>query len=175
MFISIHQDGLYPSAPSGQLEELGEGPGDGYNINVPLPPGTGTGGYRAAFERVVLPALDWFKADVLLVSCGFDASALDPLGRMMLSSSFFGWMTQQLVQRYPTKLIVVHEGGYSPEAVPFCGVRVIEQLLQYKTNVVDPYDHEINAYPYHELQPHQERVINAAQMNLQRTQAKQKQ
>ncbi len=61
----------------------------GFTINVPLPPGSGSGAYRASFDRVVLPALDAFSPELLLVSCGFDAAYLDPLSHMMLSSEDF--------------------------------------------------------------------------------------
>ena len=54
--ISLHQDGLFP-LNSGSRAERGEGPGEGFNINVPLPPGCGHGAYLAAFERLVVPAL----------------------------------------------------------------------------------------------------------------------
>ena len=55
--ISLHQDGLYP-AESGLVEHTGEGAGEGSNLNVPLPAGSGDGGYVAAFERVVVPAIE---------------------------------------------------------------------------------------------------------------------
>jgi len=48
----------------------------GYNINIPLPPGTGFGGYQAAWDRVVVPALRAYKPDVIFVSSGFDCCFL---------------------------------------------------------------------------------------------------
>lgn len=67
-----------------------------------------------------------------MVSCGFDGAALDPLGHMMLTAEFFGTVTKQLMaiadRICEGKLVVCHEGGYSPEMVPFCGVSVIETL-----------------------------------------------
>ena len=78
--------------PPGQLlparlrhvHETGEGPGEGYHINIPLPPGSGVGAYVAAFERVVAPALRAFKPELIIVASGLDASAMDPLARMMV-------------------------------------------------------------------------------------------
>lgn len=58
----------------------------GTNINVPLPPGSGSGAYRAVFDRVVVPALDAFKPQLVLVSSGFDASFYDPLAAQMCNS-----------------------------------------------------------------------------------------
>jgi acetoin utilization deacetylase AcuC-like enzyme len=88
LFLSIHQDGNYPTH-SGAVTETGSGAGDGYTINVPLPPGSGSGAYRAAFDRVVRPALDAYKPQLVLVSAGFDAGYMDPLGHMMCSSEDF--------------------------------------------------------------------------------------
>ncbi len=81
--VSIHQDGVFPRN-SGYISETGEGRGIGYNINIPLPPGCGDGAYRAAFERVVLPALHAYRPQAIFVACGFDAGMNDPLARMML-------------------------------------------------------------------------------------------
>ena len=73
LFISLHQDGNYPK-DTGSLCECGEGEGKGYNINVPLPPGSGSGAYAYAMEQVVGPAIEEYKPDIILVSCGLDAS-----------------------------------------------------------------------------------------------------
>ena len=75
----MHQDNNYPQG-GGFVEERG-GPGAlGVTINVPLPPGSGSGAYYYAFQNVVLPALRRFQPDLLLVSSGFDANYMDPLG-----------------------------------------------------------------------------------------------
>jgi acetoin utilization deacetylase AcuC-like enzyme len=66
LFISVHQDGLYP-ADTGKVFENGEGKGTGYTINIPLPPGTGEGGYYDAFKRIINPAVDAFRPDLILV------------------------------------------------------------------------------------------------------------
>ncbi len=80
LFISLHQDRLYPTN-TGDVTDVGEGEGRGYNLNIPLPPGSGWGAYEAAFSRVVLPALHAFKPDLILVSSGFDPAFLDTLVR----------------------------------------------------------------------------------------------
>ena len=71
--ISIHQDGLFPK-DSGTVEERGANNGQNYNINIPLPAGSGHGAYSAAIERVVVPAVQSFRPQLILVPCGFDAS-----------------------------------------------------------------------------------------------------
>ena len=166
LFISLHQAGLYPRN-SGLVEETGAGAGIGATINVPLPPGSGRGAYIAAFERVVIPALDAFRPELILVSSGFDGGNYDPLGRMMLSASVYRDLTRMLMdaadRHCDGRLVLVHEGGYSPGHVPFCGLAVLEELSGLRTEVHDLFDAGIEALPYQELQHHQDAAIRAAE------------
>ena len=120
LYVSLHQDGLYP-LDTGGTEASGEGAGKGFNVNIPLPPGCGIGAYAAAFDRVVEPALRAFKPQLILVSCGFDASFLDPLGRMLLTSDGFRELTRRLrvcaEELCGGRLVMCHEGGYSEVCV----------------------------------------------------------
>jgi len=163
--LSLHQDQWFPP-DSGFLEETGEGAGSGTNINVPLPAGCGDGAYWAAFERVVLPALERFQPQLLIMPCGYDAGAQDPLGRMILNSESYRWFTRQLLQvagRFcSNRLLVTHEGGYNLFTVPFMGLAVIEELSGRDSGVVDPHRDIFVAMKGHELLPHQEAVIAAA-------------
>lgn len=163
--ISLHQDGLFPLG-MGTLAERGEGRGEGFNINVPLPAGTGTQGYLAAFDRIVLPALHRFGPDMIVVCSGFDASALDPLGRMMLHSEGYRALTARLMQAADTlcagRLALSHEGGYSASYVPYCGLAVMEQLTGIRTAIDDPFMVSFGAYPGQDLMPHQDAAIAAA-------------
>src|SRR5262249_52769719 len=125
--ISLHQDNLFPAA-SGGIAENGTGPGEGFNINVPLPPGSGPGAYVAAFERVVLPALRRFKPELIVVPSGFDAGGVDPLGRMMMSAGGFRELTALLMavakELCGGRIVMTHEGGYSEMYAPYCGLAV---------------------------------------------------
>jgi len=94
--ISLHQDGFYP-VRSGLLDQIGAGAGSGTTLNVPLPAGSGTGAYLAALDQVVVPALEAFSPELIVIACGFDAGALDPLGRMLLPAEAFGAMTERLL------------------------------------------------------------------------------
>ncbi len=94
--ISLHQDNLFPP-DSGSCEENGEAEGKGFNINIPLPPGCGNGAYVEAMRRVVIPALQRYRPELIVVPCGFDAAGVDPLGRMMVSSEGYRDMTRLLV------------------------------------------------------------------------------
>ena len=139
--VSLHQDRNYP-LDTGGAEDRGTGAGLGTNVNIPLPPGTGHSGYMTAMERIALPAIRAFRPDVIVVACGFDASAFDPLGRMLASSETFREMTlatRTLAQEIcDGRLVLVHEGGYSEMHVPFCGHATLEALSGSPVNVKDP-------------------------------------
>jgi acetoin utilization deacetylase AcuC-like enzyme len=139
--ISLHQDGCFPPGYSG-LEERGLGKGEGYNINIPLPAGSGHKAYLQAVDTIVVPALEQFQPELIIIACGFDANAVDPLARMQLHSETFRSMTatiQSTAERLcGGRLVAVHEGGYSETYVPFCGHAVIEELADVKTKVEDP-------------------------------------
>ncbi|MFN3936942.1 MAG: class II histone deacetylase [Gemmobacter sp.] len=139
--ISLHQERNYP-LDTGGIEARGAGAGTGFNLNIPLPPGTGHRGYLAAMDRFVLPALHAFRPDVLIVACGFDAAAVDPLGRMLATAETFRAMTRQAMDAAEAlcdgRLVLVHEGGYSETYVPFCGHAVLEQLSGSDITAPDP-------------------------------------
>ncbi|KAG1671192.1 hypothetical protein FOA52_010128 [Chlamydomonas sp. UWO 241] len=166
LFISLHQDSNYPQR-SGYVTECGVGAGEGTTINVPLPPGCGSGAYRAATDRVVVPALDAFRPQLILVSSGFDAAAFDPLSAMMLSSDDFRYMATAVsaaAERHCAgRMVCCHEGGYSEIYVPFCGLAVIEALSGINSGLSDPMVDEINGYGYQSLQPHQDAVLVQAE------------
>jgi acetoin utilization deacetylase AcuC-like enzyme len=163
--ISIHQDRCYP-VDAGQLGVIGTGPAAGTNLNIPLPPGSGHGAYLTAFDRVVLPALQRFLPQFIVVASGLDASAMDPLGRMLCTSETYRAMAACIAGAADTlcggRLLATHEGGYSNAYVPFCGLAVIEEFSGIRTPVVDPYLEELTLMGGQELQPHQSAVIDAA-------------
>ena len=139
--ISLHQDRNYPE-DTGAYTDRGAGPGEGFNINIPLPPGTGHHGYLYAFEQIVRPALDDFRPDVIIVACGFDAAIVDPLSRMMCTAETYRQMTRSLMEAAEEhcegRLVMAHEGGYSEFYVPFCGHAVLEEMSGSTITVPDP-------------------------------------
>ena len=163
--ISIHQDHCYP-IDAGQLGVTGTGRAAGRNLNIPLPPGSGHGAYLAAFERVVLPALERFRPQLIVVASGLDASAMDPLGRMLCTSETYRAMAAKIVGAADSlcggRLVATHEGGYSNAYVPFCGLAVIEEFAGIRTAVIDPYADELMHMGGQNLQPHQAAAIDAA-------------
>ena len=139
--ISIHQEHNYP-LDTGDVSARGVGAGLGFNMNIPLPPGVGHVGYLETMERIVLPALDRYKPDVIIVASGFDAGIYDPIAQMMCTAETFGAMTEQVKDAAERlcdgKLLMVHEGGYSEVYVPFCGHRVLEVLSGSSRTAPDP-------------------------------------
>jgi acetoin utilization deacetylase AcuC-like enzyme len=162
--ISVHQDGAFPPG-SGSLTENGVGPGAGTTLNIPLPPGSGAGAYEAAFTTVVAPALMRFRPEVIIVASGLDAAGMDPLARLMLHSSAYRWLTRCLMDVADSvcdgRIAMVHEGGYSPFAAPFCGLAIVETLARVRTEVEDPFLASIQSYGQ-ALLPHQEEAVRGA-------------
>jgi acetoin utilization deacetylase AcuC-like enzyme len=95
--ISLHQAGLFP-AESGLVEHTGEGAGEGFTVNVPLPPGSGNGAYAAALERVVVPAIEAFGPQLIVIASGLDASMMDPLAMMVVTSEGYRRLTDIMVE-----------------------------------------------------------------------------
>lgn len=139
--ISIHQDRCFPPGYSG-AEDRGEGAGLGFNLNIPLPAGSGHEAYVHAFERLVIPALENYRPELIVVASGLDANAVDPLARMLLHSGSYRQLTTMMKAAAERlcggRLVVVHEGGYAEAYVPFCGQALLEALSGEATAVVDP-------------------------------------
>jgi acetoin utilization deacetylase AcuC-like enzyme len=167
--ISLHQDNLFPP-DSGSCEENGAGEGKGYNLNLPLPPGCGDGAYLEAFRRVVIPALYRFKPELIVVPSGFDASGVDPLGRMMVTSDGYRRMTGMLMKAAAElcggKIAMSHEGGYSASYVPYCGLAVLEELSGIRTTIEDQWAPLMAKWGQQALQPHQAAAIARAELLL---------
>jgi acetoin utilization deacetylase AcuC-like enzyme len=112
---STHQMPLFPG--TGAIDETGVG-----NIfNAPLKPGDDGDDFRAAFEQRILPALDAFAPDMLLVSAGFDAHVRDPLAQLRLVEADFAWVTDKLLEAAAKhcggRLVSTLEGGYDLDAL----------------------------------------------------------
>ena len=139
--LSIHQERNYP-LDTGAITDRGEGKGSGFNMNIPLPAGSGHAAYLAVMDRIVLPALERFKPDLIIVACGFDASAYDPLAQMLVMAETFAEMTARLKTASAAlcdgRLVLVHEGGYSEVYVPFCGHATIATLAGSTIEAPDP-------------------------------------
>jgi len=115
LYASTHQMPLYPG--SGAASDHGEG----NLVHAPLPPGAGSAPFRAAFNDHILPALERFAPQLMIISAGFDAHRLDPLANLNLEAEDFAWVTRQLVavanRHGNTRVVSSLEGGYSLNAL----------------------------------------------------------
>lgn len=119
LFVSSHQYPLYPG--TGAAEEKGRGAGVGFTLNLPLVIGTKDEEVERQYEEQVYPALCSFKPDLLMISAGFDAHELDPLGQLRMTTQGFGRLTRQLLtvadELCEGRVVLVTEGGYHLDAL----------------------------------------------------------
>ncbi|MCS6907590.1 MAG: histone deacetylase [Anaerolineales bacterium] len=130
-FLSTHQSPLYPG--SGYLDEIGYGEGRGYTANFPLPPGSGDQAFSSLLQEVIIPLLDRYQPQMLLLSYGFDPHWRDPLGHLQLSAKQYGEMIR-LLSRWcdahcEGRIALFLEGGYDLEAAKACTLAVVNALL----------------------------------------------
>ena len=126
LYASIHQYPLYPG--TGALGERGIGAGEGSTINVPLPPGATGEAARAALDDVIVPAVERFAPDWMLVSAGYDGHRADPLTGLSYSSSDYGDFVRRLMPLAP-RIVAVLEGGYDLEATRASSYAVAGALM----------------------------------------------
>ena len=119
LFVSLHQYPHYPG--TGARSETGRGAGEGATLNCPMSAGSTDADYRAAFEEAVLPKIEQFGADALLVSAGFDAHRADPLSSINLDTDSYRWMSEAVAELAAKhcggRLLSVLEGGYDLPAL----------------------------------------------------------
>ena len=124
---STHQMPLFPG--TGAIDETGVG-----NIfNAPLKPGDDGDDFRAAFDQRILPALDDFAPDLLLVSAGFDAHVRDPLAQLRLVEADFAWVADRLLEAAAKhcggRLVSTLEGGFDLDALASSTAIHVETLM----------------------------------------------
>jgi acetoin utilization deacetylase AcuC-like enzyme len=127
-YASTHQWPFYPG--TGAAYEKG----DGNIVNVPLAAGTGSADFRRAFESKILPALDEFSPELLLVSAGFDAHRADPLAGLELEEADFSWITDRLVELAGRsangRIVSMLEGGYDLRALAGSSAAHVAALMR---------------------------------------------
>jgi acetoin utilization deacetylase AcuC-like enzyme len=130
LLVSLQQWPLWPL--SGREDERGGGPGEGATVNLCFDPGTTASAYEERFEREALSAVEAFRPDLVLVSCGFDAHRLDPLGALELDDASYARMTAGVVAvaraTGAPPPVVLLEGGYALEAMEG-GTRAVAEAL----------------------------------------------
>ena len=132
LFISLHQNPRTCYPGSGYPWETGEGAGRGFTINIPFDPGTDDADYLQAMNARVLPALDDFHHEVLLLSAGFDGHRDDPLAQINLSEMGFFEITRLLCESADRncggRVVSLLEGGYNLRALARCVVRHLQAM-----------------------------------------------
>jgi acetoin utilization deacetylase AcuC-like enzyme len=128
LYCSTHQMPLYPG--TGAKGETGAG----NIVNAPLLPDSGSDSFREAFSSRVLPALDAFRPDLIIVSAGFDAHYRDPLAELNLVEGDFDWATGKLMERASrsagSRLVSLLEGGYDLEGLAFSAAAHVKRLME---------------------------------------------
>ncbi|GAA2904911.1 hypothetical protein GCM10010472_73960 [Pseudonocardia halophobica] len=137
--------------------------GANYNINIPMPVGCNDGAYQYAARTVIGPAPEAFAPELILVASGFDPNAMDPLARQLVTTRGFITPTRDgdggrgpLSGR---RLVLVHDGGYSPVYVPFCGLATIETLAGMHV-LDDGILPVVGGMGGHDLEPHQKALAD---------------
>lgn len=118
LYLSLHQSPLYPG--TGWLMETGIGSGVGSVINMPLPPGAGDRAVELMLSEVVEPVLSQFRPQLLIIEAGYDSHHRDPLANLQFSCSAYSSMTNRLTKFSKMPPIMLLEGGYDLEALPYC-------------------------------------------------------
>jgi acetoin utilization deacetylase AcuC-like enzyme len=128
LYCSTHQMPLYPG--TGAKGETGAG----NIVNAPLLPDSGSDSFREAFSSRVLPAVDAFGPDLIIVSAGFDAHYRDPLAELNLVEGDFDWATGKLMERASrsagNRLVSLLEGGYDLEGLAFSAAAHVKRLME---------------------------------------------
>lgn len=118
-YASTHEQGIYPF--TGSAEERGQGKGAGTTLNLPLPHGSGGSLAIGVWDEILVPAVERFAPEFILISAGFDARAGDPVGGLCWDDETFAELTARAValaeKHCGGKLISVLEGGYCPQGL----------------------------------------------------------
>ncbi len=130
LYCSTHEMPLYPG--TGARSERGA---HGTIVNAPLAPGDGSEAFREAFQSVVLPAIDNFSPDFVVISAGFDAHWRDPLASLNLKEGDFGWATERLMdiadRRCAGRIVSVLEGGYDLDGLAKSVAAHVDALMRH--------------------------------------------
>ena len=132
-YYSVHQHPSFAYPGTGREFEYGRGDGYGFTKNSPALPGQGDEDYRRLLERDLFPAFAEFRPEVIIVSAGFDGHRDDDMSDIMLSTEFYTWIMQKLVEMANTycggRLVSVLEGGYCLDRLPELARHHVETLL----------------------------------------------
>jgi acetoin utilization deacetylase AcuC-like enzyme len=131
-YISLHQYPFYPG--TGSSDEKGTGKGYGFTLNFPMPAGSDDEDYLKVFGEEIVPALEKFQPEFIIISAGFDAHRNDPLAGMNLTEEAFHKMTKltnEVARKFSnSKILSVLEGGYNLKALALSVESHLKGLLE---------------------------------------------
>ena len=144
LVMSTHQDGrtLFPG--TGDAEDVGEGPGEGYNVNVPVPPKTSDAGYARVVEEIFEPIAHQYDPDLVFIEAGQDNHFTDPITDLGITAQGYVGLMESAVEAADRltdgDLVASLAGGYGIEGgLPYTNLAVIATLLGYDTgNIREP-------------------------------------
>jgi acetoin utilization deacetylase AcuC-like enzyme len=149
LYVSSHQHPLYPG--TGRMDEVGIGPGEGYTVNLPLPPERDDRFIVPLYQDAVLPVLEEYGPDLIIVSAGYDAHARDPLAGMKMTEAGFAALSSLLVgtarELCSGRILFSLEGGYDLDALAGSVIASIKAAINPNETVFEPEDNgEHEAY-----------------------------
>jgi acetoin utilization deacetylase AcuC-like enzyme len=132
-YYSSHEHPSFAFPGTGRVFETGKGAGEGYTKNYPVLPGQGDDVYRKLVTEDMVPAMEGFQPEVLLVSAGFDAHDEDDMSGVRLSTDAYSWIMEQIVDLAQTlsggRIVSILEGGYNLEKLGELAVNHVNILL----------------------------------------------
>jgi acetoin utilization deacetylase AcuC-like enzyme len=132
MYISLHGHPEYLYPGTGFPEEIGFGDGRGATLNIPFLPGATDDDYRQAFQSQVIPAIQAFEPEMIILSAGFDPHADDPIRYVALTDRMFAEMMRhvlELADRFAEgRVLSVLEGGYNLDVLRRCVAEHVEMM-----------------------------------------------
>jgi len=162
LYVSSHRFPFYPG--TGWFDEVGTGPGEGFSVNLPLPPGMGDAEFLHLYEQIVAPIVEQYRPDLILVSAGFDTWKDDPLGGMRMTeagyAALFGLFKSWADTHCPGRIAAALEGGYDPAGLVagvrstigiFAGARAVPAPLE---SPVHPHAREVASEARRILRPY---------------------
>ena len=143
-YYSVHEHPSFSFPGTGRVFDKGIGPGKGYTRNYALIPGQGDQAYIKLMEADLMPTIDEYKPEVILLSTGFDAHVEDIMSRIKMTTNGFSVFTQKIMEMAQRncsgRVISVLEGGYSLKRLPELAVNHVKILMGEAPDLINEYD-----------------------------------
>ena len=140
LYISVHQDGIFPQ--TGWANEVGTEAGEGYTINIPVSSRTGDAGYYYLFTRLILPVIYQYKPELIVVNAGFDAHFNDNMSGLEITTPGFMRMTEMIKEAAEKlcagRLVAFLEGGYDLETLGHSVAGMVTVMADLDNDINDP-------------------------------------